>query len=60
MFQEVKTEGGNKERDGGRECCYCFLNWGGGCGRNRLCRKPLAGEVCFNADSVPAEAVLLI
>lgn len=33
---------------------------GAGGGRNRLCRKPLPEEVCFNADRVPAEAVMLI
>lgn len=38
---------------------YTGLGGGGG-GRNRLCRKPLPEEVCFNADSVPAEAVMLI
>lgn len=32
----------------------------GGGGRNRLCRKPLPEEVCFNADSVPVEAIMLI
>lgn len=26
----------------------------------RLCRKPLPEDVCFNADSVPVEAVMLI
>lgn len=37
-----------------------YTGLGGGGGRNRLCRKPLPEEVCFNADSVPAEAVMLI
>lgn len=34
-------------------CCF-FLSGG------RLCRKPLPEDVCFNADSVPVEAVMLI
>lgn len=31
-----------------------------GLGGSRLCRKPLPEDVCFNADSVPVEAVMLI
>lgn len=48
----LQTEGGGNrggwrgEGDGGR--------------RTRLCRKPLPQEVCFNADRVPVEAVMLI
>lgn len=37
-----------------------LLVWGCGRGRDRLCRKPLPEEVCFNADNVPVEAVMLI
>lgn len=33
---------------------------GGVCGGGGLCRKPLPEDVCFNADNVPVEAVMLI
>lgn len=38
-----------------------LLVWGWGGGRaGRLCTKPLPEDVCFNADNVPVEAVMLI
>lgn len=57
MLLQIATE---VELEGLRwEWCYWY-GVGGGAGRNRLCRKPLPEDVCFNADGVPVEAVMLI
>lgn len=60
MLSHEPDVAANWNRDGvgraivGVVLLVCFFLGGG------LCRKPLPEDVCFNADRVPVEAVMLI